>query len=49
MLECKKLYADFLKEDQFNIAELIPKNYPKGDFHKFYIGQVVNCLVASTD
>ena len=45
-LECKKLYADFLKEDQFNIAELIPKNYPKRDFHKFYIGQVVNCLVA---
>jgi flavin reductase (DIM6/NTAB) family NADH-FMN oxidoreductase RutF len=45
VLECKKLYADHLKEDLFIIPELIGKNYPKKDFHKFYIGEVVSCLV----
>jgi flavin reductase (DIM6/NTAB) family NADH-FMN oxidoreductase RutF len=46
VLECKKLYADSLKEDAFIIPELTRKNYPKGDFHKFYIGEIVSCLVA---
>jgi len=46
VFECKKLYADNLKEDAFIIPELTGKNYPKGDFHKFYIGEIVSCLVA---
>jgi flavin reductase (DIM6/NTAB) family NADH-FMN oxidoreductase RutF len=45
VLECKKLYADRLKEDSFIIPELIGKNYPKKDFHKFYIGELISCLV----
>lgn len=45
VLECKKLYADRLKEDSFITPELIGKNYPAKDFHKFYIGEVVSCLV----
>ncbi|MFC2098870.1 flavin reductase [Bacteroidota bacterium] len=45
VIECKKLYADRFKEDAFIIPELILKNYPKKDFHKFYIGEIVSCLV----
>jgi len=46
VLECKKIYADNLKEDAFIIPELAGKYYPKGDFHKFYIGEIVSCLLA---
>jgi flavin reductase (DIM6/NTAB) family NADH-FMN oxidoreductase RutF len=42
ILECKKIYADDLKTNNFIIRELINKNYPKKDFHRFYIGEVVN-------
>ncbi len=45
VIECKKLYADYLEEDAFILPELVRKNYPGKDFHKFYIGQVVSCLV----
>lgn len=41
-LECRKLYADNLKADNFIIKKLIDKNYPKNDFHRFYIGEVIN-------
>ncbi len=46
MIECKKLYADRIKEDSFILPELIGKNYPNKDFHKFYIGEIVSCLVS---
>jgi flavin reductase (DIM6/NTAB) family NADH-FMN oxidoreductase RutF len=42
ILECKKIYADDLNADNFIARELINKNYPKKDFHRFYIGEVVN-------
>jgi len=45
VIECKKLYADRINEDSFLIPELVRKNYPKKDFHKFYIGEIVSCLV----
>jgi flavin reductase (DIM6/NTAB) family NADH-FMN oxidoreductase RutF len=45
VIECKKLYSDRIKEDQFIISNLIGKNYPKKDFHKFYIGEIISCLV----
>ncbi|MFC2115264.1 flavin reductase [Bacteroidota bacterium] len=45
VIECKKLYADRIKEDSFIIPGLIGKNYPKKDFHKFYIGEIVSCLL----
>jgi flavin reductase (DIM6/NTAB) family NADH-FMN oxidoreductase RutF len=43
VLECKKLYADFLKEDQFVEKGLIGINYPLKDFHKFFIGEIKGC------
>ena len=39
VLECKKLYADDLKEDNFIVAELL-KNYELKDYHRFYICEI---------
>ena len=33
VLECRKLYSDWLKEENFLVQNLIGKNYPKKDFH----------------
>jgi flavin reductase (DIM6/NTAB) family NADH-FMN oxidoreductase RutF len=45
VIECKKLYSDRIREDDFHVRELIGRNYPQKDFHKFYIGEIVSCLV----
>lgn len=44
VLECRKLYADWLTEGNFRVPNLAEKNYPKKDFHKFYIGEIISCL-----
>jgi flavin reductase (DIM6/NTAB) family NADH-FMN oxidoreductase RutF len=44
VLECRKLYADWLTEDNFVVQNLIGRNYPKKDFHRFYIGEIISCL-----
>jgi flavin reductase (DIM6/NTAB) family NADH-FMN oxidoreductase RutF len=43
VLECRKLYADFLRQENFFITDIIGKNYPRKDFHKFFIGEIVEC------
>jgi flavin reductase (DIM6/NTAB) family NADH-FMN oxidoreductase RutF len=45
VMECRILYTDFLKEDGFMIPEVAQRNYPTKDFHKFYIGEIVNCFI----
>ncbi len=45
VLECRKLYADRLKEESFIVGGLVGRHYPGKDFHKFYIGEIVTCLV----
>ena len=45
VLECRKLYSDWLKEDNFLVPGVAGKNYPKKDFHRFYIGEIISCLV----
>ena len=44
ILECKKLYADDIKEDKFIITELL-KNYDKKDYHRFYVCEIEKVLV----
>ena len=39
-VECKKLYADMLKEGAFTGSAEIGQFYPNQDFHKLYIGSV---------
>jgi flavin reductase (DIM6/NTAB) family NADH-FMN oxidoreductase RutF len=46
VIECRKLYSDRLREEEFLVPGLIGKNYPRKDFHQFYIGEIISCLVA---
>ncbi len=43
-LVCRKLYADFLKEDCFTDNDML-SHYPKKDYHKFYICEIEKVLV----
>lgn len=45
VMECKKLYAGDLNQEDFVVKSLIHKNYPKKDFHRFYIGEIVGVLM----
>ena len=44
VLECRKLYFDDLKPENF-IDPDIQKEYPQNDYHRFYIGEIINCLM----
>lgn len=46
LLVCKKLYADFIREDAFVDADML-KFYERGDFHRFYIVEIEKVLVKS--
>ena len=43
IFECRKIYADNIKPENFLDLELIGKNYPGKDFHRFFIGEIINC------
>lgn len=42
IVECRKIYADFFNPDGFVEKSLIEKQYERGDFHRIYIGEIVN-------
>lgn len=44
-MECRKIYADHLKPENFIDSALINKNYPKNDFHQFTIGEITGCYI----
>ena len=44
-LECKKIYYDDLKPGNFLIPKTDTAFYPKKDYHRMYIGEIINCLV----
>ena len=48
VIECRKLYADFIKPENFLVREIMEKNYPGKDFHRFFIGEIVNCYSSSS-
>lgn len=41
ILECRKLYAGNFNPDNFIQKSLVERNYPKNDFHRFYIGEII--------
>jgi len=43
ILVCKKLYVDDINPDKFIVPEIISKMYPGKDFHRFYIGEILEC------
>jgi len=45
ILECKKLFATTIQEGDFIVKEIAQINYPSKDFHKMYIGEIVNIWV----
>jgi flavin reductase (DIM6/NTAB) family NADH-FMN oxidoreductase RutF len=42
VIECEKIYADFLKEGSFFDKSIVEKMYPNKDFHKVYVGRILN-------
>ena len=45
-LVCRKLYAQDLTADSFIDRGIVGEAYPKADFHRMYVGQIVRCLRA---
>jgi flavin reductase (DIM6/NTAB) family NADH-FMN oxidoreductase RutF len=45
VIECEKIYADFFSKDKFIDQSLPSKVYPSGDFHKMYVGKILNVWV----
>ena len=43
VLECRKLYFSDIDPENF-IDPAIGKNYPLADYHRMYIGEIVNCM-----
>ncbi len=43
VLVCKKLYSDDLKPELF-LDSTIEDNYPKKDYHRMYIGEIIEVL-----
>ena len=43
VLLCKKIYTDHIKPENF-LEETIDQNYPKKDYHKIYVGEIVKVL-----
>ena len=43
ILECRKIYWDDLAPEHFLDAE-IPTNYPNGDYHRMYFGEILSVL-----
>ena len=44
ILECRKLYADDLKKDNFILPEPLV-NYKNNDYHRFYICEIEKALI----
>jgi len=42
MFECRKLYFTDINPENFQI-EGIHANYPKKDYHRMYIGEIISC------
>lgn len=43
IIDCKKLYYDDIKPENYIDNNIIDKFYPTKDFHRFYIGEIVSC------
>ncbi len=43
VLECKKIYFQDITPDRF-LDKAIPEYYPKKDYHRVYVGEIIQCL-----
>ena len=44
VLVCRKLYADDLRPEKFTDQSLDGRWYPEHDYHRMYVGEVVQVL-----
>lgn len=44
VLLCRKLYSQDMDPARFLDPEIDPKNYPDGDYHRIYIGEITGAL-----
>jgi len=44
VLECRKVYVDDLRKQKFVLPRIAQKHYREGDFHRFYMGEIMNVL-----
>jgi len=44
MFECRKLYFSDIIPEHF-LVEGINANYPKKDYHRMYIGEIISCFI----
>jgi Conserved protein/domain typically associated with flavoprotein oxygenases, DIM6/NTAB family len=44
VLECRKLYYHDIDPEHFIDTDL-DKNYPNKDYHRMYVGEIVNCYI----
>ena len=42
-IECRKIYFDDLKPENFLMPDTDKKFYPKKDYHRIYFGEIINC------
>lgn len=47
VIECKKIYHEYLKEENFVNTDVPSKIYPSKDYHRVYIGEIINCMIAN--
>lgn len=45
VLECRKLYTDTMKTENFLEKQIVEKWYSQGDFHKLYVLQITNAYI----
>lgn len=43
VLECRKIYYQDINPEYF-LDKGIQKNYPARDYHRMYVGEIINCL-----
>ena len=44
MLECRKVYRDRIKPENFIIQEVEKKIYREKDYHYLFIGEIISCM-----
>ena len=49
VLECRKVYAQDLKGENFVVPGMVDKFYAARDFHRLYVGEIVRCLVRENE
>ena len=42
-IECRKIYTDDLKPGNFLQPEIDMNLYPRKDYHRMYIGEILDC------